>query len=79
MLNSYSQDNKKKLDTEICCGTCLAVLLKREKVSVQSLNNWKENNLFGEDINNINQSEITDLRKILSKLSVLYSEAIFKK
>ncbi|EMO89825.1 transposase [Leptospira noguchii] len=76
--NNYSQEYKNKVAAEICGGTSAAVISKREHVSVQTLNNWKAKYLSGEDVDQLSQSAVTDMRKKLSELSVLYAEAMLE-
>ncbi|EMN01806.1 transposase [Leptospira noguchii str. 2007001578] len=76
--NNYSQEYKNKVAAEICGGTSAAVISKREHVSVQTLNNWKAKYLSGEDVDRLSQSAVTDMRKKLSELSVLYAVAMLE-
>jgi len=76
--NNYGQEFRNKLSAEICSGGSAAVVSKRENISVQTLNNWKSKYLNGEDSGEISQAEVTDMRKKLSELSMLYAEAMLE-
>lgn len=76
--NSYSQEYKNKISAEICSGVSIAVMSKREKVSVQTLSSWRDKYLSGDDIDSVNSGEVTEMRKKVSELSLLYAEAMLE-
>ena len=76
--NNYPQEYKNKLSAEICCGASVAVISKRENIGAQTLNKWKMNYLSGEDSEHMSKAEITEMRKKLSELSMLYADAILE-